>query len=780
MLLRGLILIKKIKLETSLAFLNPDLAKEWHPTKNGNLKPQNVTKNSNRKVWWRCVKRHEWKAIVNSRSKGSGCPYCSGLRAIKGETDLATINPELPKEWHPTKNGNLKSSEVTAKSSKKVWWQCEKGHEWEAVISKRSGGNGCPYCSGNRVIKGETDLASTNPKLAKEWHSSKNRKWKPNEVTAKSSKKVWWKCGKDHEWEATIASRSGGSGCPYCSGLRAIKGETDLATINPKLANEWHCTKNKNLKPNEVTHKSGKKVWWQCGKGHEWEATISNRSLGRDCPYCSGHRAIKGETDLATINPKLANEWHCTKNKNLKPNEVTHKSNKKVWWRCEKNHEWEATIASRSEGKDCPYCSGLRAIKGETDLATINPKLANEWNCTKNKNLKPNKVTHKSGKKVWWQCVKGHEWEATIAKRSGGKGCPYCSGRKPIKGETDLATINPDLAKEWHSSSNGKLKPNEVTVKSNKKVWWKCGKDHEWEATIGSRSGGSGCPFCSGLRAIKGETDLATINPKLANEWHLTKNENLKLDEVTEKSGKKVWWQCEKGHEWETTVINRSQGNGCPYCSGHRAVKGESDLATKKPELAKEWNSPRNRNLKLEDIAVKSNKKVWWQCEKGHEWEAAVNSRTAGNDCPYCSGYRAIKGETDLATINPELAKEWHPTMNGKLKPDIVTSKSGKKVWWQCEKGHEWEALVSNRSKGSGCPYCSGYRAIEGESDLATRDPELAKEWHPTKNGILKPDAVTIRSGKKVWWICSENHEWRAAIGARSKGSKCPVCRRNK
>ena len=199
---------------------------------------------------------------------------------------------------------------------------------------------------------------------------------------------------------------------------------------------------------------------------------------------------------------------------------MTSHSNYNVWWKCEKGHEWQAVICDRNKGKGCPYCSGRKVLKGYNDLAAINPKLASEWNYDKNGDLKPEDFTANSGVKVWWKCGKGHEWQAKIADRNKGRGCPTCSNQKVLKGYNDLVTINPELASEWNYEMNGDLKPEDFTAGSNKKVWWKCDKGHEWQAMVGSRSSGIGCPYCSGRYAVKGETDLATINPKLASEWN--------------------------------------------------------------------------------------------------------------------------------------------------------------------------------------------------------------------------------------------------------------------
>ncbi len=112
-------------------------------------------------------------------------------------------------------------------------------------------------------------------------------------VAAGSIKKVWWKCSKGHEWKAVIGSRSKGAGCPMCAGQKAIEGVNDLATLNPKLAKEWDYEKNGNLFPSQFKPNSGKKVWWKCNKGHEWQTTISHRSLGNGCPVCAGKKVKK-------------------------------------------------------------------------------------------------------------------------------------------------------------------------------------------------------------------------------------------------------------------------------------------------------------------------------------------------------------------------------------------------------------------------------------------------------------------------------------------------------
>ena len=196
--------------------VNPTLAKEWNYEKNGDLRPVNVTANSHKKVWWKCSKGHEWQATVDHRNKGRGCSYCAGQKVLRGYNDLQTVNPILAKEWNYEKNTGLSPMDVMPNSDKKVWWKCSEGHEWQAMISNRNKGRGCPFCSGRYAVKGTNDLQTVNPILAKEWNYEKNNGLTPMDVTPGSNKKVWWKCCKGHEWQATIYNRNKGNGCPIC------------------------------------------------------------------------------------------------------------------------------------------------------------------------------------------------------------------------------------------------------------------------------------------------------------------------------------------------------------------------------------------------------------------------------------------------------------------------------------------------------------------------------------------------------------------------------------
>jgi len=510
-----------------------------------------------------------------------------------------------------------------------------------------------------------------------------------------------------------------------------------LAETHPELAAQadgWD--------PATLAAGSASVVGWKCEQGHTWQDSVSHRSLrGSGCPVCSGHRLLAGFNDLATINPGLAAqvfEWD--------PTTLAANSSKMVGWICGQGHTWQATVASRSRGRGCPVCSNTRVVQGVNDLSTTNPVVAEqafEWD--------PTTVVAGSHKKVEWRCEQGHIWAATVKDRSFGYGCPFCSGLRAFAGYNDLATTNPELAAqafEWD--------PTTLSLYSHKKVGWQCEQAHIWKATVASRSSGSGCPICSGHQVLAGYNDLATTNPELAAqafEWDPTT--------LSAGSQKKVGWQCEQGHTWKAGIDSRSRGDGCPICSGRQVLAGYNDLATTNPELAAqafEWDPTTLTNG--------SGKIVGWICEQGHTWQATVNHRTSGYGCAVCNNKRVLQGVNDLATTNPELAKqafEWDPTTK--------TAGSSKKVGWQCEQGHTYKSLVKDRSRGIGCPICSGHQVLAGYNDLATTNPELAAqafEWDPT--------TLSAGSQKKVGWQCTKGHIWKAIVKGRSNGKDCPTC----
>ena len=427
-----------------LSVTHPEIAAEWHPTKNGDLTPEDIGAGSHRKVWWKCPEApdHEYLALAYSRTGSrTGCPFCAGKK-VSVTNSLAAQFPEIAAQWHPTKNGELTPEDVVAGSNKKVWWQCPEApdHEWQVRVVRRTRrGDGCPYCSGRRASV-TNSLATQFPEIAAQWHPTSNDELTPEGVAAGSHRKVWWKCPEapDHEWQATVKDRTSGRGCPFCRGLK-VSPTNSLASLFPEIAAQWHPTKNSELTPERVVAGSHKKVWWKCPEGpdHGWLASVANRTrLGRGCPRCAGKKASTTNS-LATQFPEIAAQWHPTKNEDLTPDRVVAGSGKRVWWKCSKgpDHEWLASLDSRTgSGTDCPFCDGKK-VSVTNSLASLFPEIAAEWHQEKNGDLTPEDVVTGSGKKVWWKCPEGpdHGWLASVANRTRlGSGCPRCAGKWPV------------------------------------------------------------------------------------------------------------------------------------------------------------------------------------------------------------------------------------------------------------------------------------------------------------------------------------------------------------
>ena len=165
--------------------------------------------------------------------------------------------------------------------------------------------------------------------------------------------------------------------------------------------------------------------------------------------------------------------------------------------------------------------------------------------------------------------------------------------------------------------------------------------------------------------------------------------------------------------------------------------------------LLREWDAARNGGLTPSDVSFGSHQKVWWQCSKGHSWQAKVYSRSAGSGCPYCTGRKEVP-ENSLAVQVLSLEAEWDAEKNAPLKFADLTIGSHKKVWWRCPAGHSYDSVVKSRVLGTGCPVCAGRVVLPDENSLAARYPALVAEWDTEKNAPLLPTLVAPGTVRKA------------------------------
>ena len=781
-----------------LQTVHPELAAEWDYEKNGDLKPTDVSFGMHRKVFWRCsVCNYTWSVKICARSNGAGCKKCGigkskvslNKTLLKERGSFEDKYPDIAKEWHPTKNGDLKPSDVSCGSHREVWWLCKHGHEWKTILKDRIRSNGCPYCQNKSVLKGFNDLTTVNPKLASEWNYDKNDNLTPYDVLAKSNKKVWWlgKCG--HEWQATIYERANGTNCPYCSNEKLLTGFNDLETRNPELLKDWDYEENGNLKPCDIIYSTNRKVFWKCSEcGNKWSANVYTRTKGTGCPKCgivkrtksSYAKLLETKGSFADNYPEIALEWNYEKNGDLKPCDVAPHSGLNVWWKCSFGHEWKTKILARSNGHGCPYCARQKTHIKRKRNNTISNKLAKEFHPHKNGDIKPSDVYAESEQNIWWIGKCGHEWEDTPYHRKHCRaGCPYCTNRKVLLGFNDVATKNPNLVKELDFDKNGEQTPYNTAFTNRNKVWWICSFGHSYQSIVAERCGirHAGCPVCT--------KEIKTSFPEQALYYYIKKYYNDAINEDRNAIGMEL-------DIYIPSIKTAIEYDGIAWHNSDAGV----DRELRKNKLCKDNNIHliriRENGLELYDdcyCITRENtsrandisdiiKDVLLHIDNNLDLDIDIDRDSTQIYNSYISTHK----EKSLSKIYPDIAEEWHPTKNGTLTPDMVTPSSTKKVWWICKLGHEYQTQVSYKTDGVfRCPICSGHRVLVGFNDLATTHPEIAEEWHPTKNGDLKPTEVSRGSNKYAWWKCKDGHEWKAQINSRtSENNKCPYCSKYK
>ena len=637
---------------------NPELVDEWDYDKNYPVTPDDVSYGSAEKYWWKCKKcGKSYEASPNKRTSGCGCPCCAGRVVVPGINDLASKKPELLRDWNYEKN-TVSPKEVTCGSNKMVWWKCHKcGHEWQTTPNRRTGknGTGCPVCAYKSAAKKNSlNAAKTNsfvknyPDIAKEWDYEKNVGLDINEYSSKSNKRVWWKCSFcGNSWQTTINERASGRGCPNCTlAGTSFSEQTVLYYVKKIYPDAMSRYKELGMEldvfiPDIKTAIEYDGVYYH-NSSHALEKENKKDEL------CKEHniRLIRiRDSKLPDTKNSIRITCTDTGGKHL------NKAIKSLLDLLDPGNNIIVDVDKDGIGIKAKYRESIK----ENCIANVKPELLEEWNYEKNLHINPETVSSGSDIKYWWKCKKcGYEWQAAPYTRTNlGSGCPYCFGRLPIKGKTDLASQKPELLKDWDYEKNA-ISPDGICCGSEKKVWWKCHIcGYEWQASPSLRNAGGGCTKCLRKKAGKKKSleaaktnSLSEKYPQISEEWDYEKNDTSP-DKVSCSSNKRVWWICHKcGYGWQATPNTRTSGCGCPCCAGRVVVPGINDLASKKPELLKDWNYEKN-TVSPKEVTCGTNKKVWWKCHKcGYEWQTSLHNRTGNNrtGCPKCS--RTHRSET--------------------------------------------------------------------------------------------------------------------------------------
>ena len=738
-------------MRNSLSKSHPEIASEWDPQLNENLTPNDITAGFRKPVWWRCSNDHSYQVSVCSRVRSKGCKICNQsihiekmrkAKLAKGRS-FAEARPDLLHQWDYQAN-ELAPSEISEKSHMEVWWVCGKKHEWKSTPQSRSRGYGCPTCSRENASdrtrlakfrKAGISLAEKHPDLIAQWDYERNTH-NPRQLAPKSGVRAHWICRYGHKWEATITNRSHNkSGCPFCTNQtsrlevfllcelrylfskaewRKKIGGVECDIFLPEISvgievdgEYWHRKKHAadtsktvflmskgfsliRVRDSRLVSIEGVIVPFihsapeldaclnlvsKINESHPNERLHQYMTAGvqqNEHDYreiMSRLPAPPKEKSLLELFPDLAMEWDFSVNAPLTPELFLPGSEQKLAWVCSKGHQWTATIKNRTKRKSgCPICyreessnKGLKRLSSKLgSLLIAKPRFLELWDYFKNQDITPSDLSVKSGRKVWWRCVNNHDYLRSPVQMDSNHDCPICSS---------LANRHPNLVEEWAFDLNGSLNPNNFKCKSTKKVWWRCSNQHTWSTSISTRTAGSNCPTCSKriggektrLTALKRSGSLNEKYPLIASNWHPTRNADSHPSDISPFSGKLFWWRCTKGHEFKrspndlVTLLRRGSKSWCPFCYkdvGHtetiekiRKIKlsKSGSLADKFPALALQWHSTLNAELKPFDISPSSHKEVWWSCPEGHRWLKSVNYRTTlvkrGSKfgCPFCS-----------------------------------------------------------------------------------------------------------------------------------------------
>ena len=683
-----------------------------------------------------------------------------------GKNDLETWcrnnnREHLLSEWDYKANKELKNKLgwdaslpclFMPKSNIKVGWICEKGHKYEATVGNRTFNNrGCPFCSGNKLLKGYNDFETWckdngRDDLLKEWNYEKNNGLSPCDIVqGGAGKKYWWIGACGHEWDSVISSRTRvrqgktrlvkSSGCPYCSNppKRILVGFNDFGTWcksnrRENLLVEWDY-ENNDITPTDVTFGSGKYIWWKCNKNHKWRTQVHNRTEGSktNCPICARTQTSFPEQAVAFY---LRKEYGILQRYRIKGKEVDifiprfkvaveydgfrwHSGNEQSKQDLEKSQKLILEGVRLIRLRETKEKSAIYEMNGQTiiEFTVRNGNYVTtefEWALTE---LYKSVNTITNSKIVPNIDMKTDELSIRAYYMN-------------ILKENSVASVFPELIGEWDVDKNEGITPDAYSAKNNKKMWWKCKNGHSWKASINTRGVHKlGCPYCAGQRVVVGENDFKSWcqdnNVNLLEEWNYEKN-IVKPHEIPKTYKGKMYWKCSKGHEWEATVYNRVNGTGCPVCNTGNNVKQKKITLAEwcvenNSSLCNEWNYEKNMDITPHSVTHRSHAKVWWKCSKGHEWEAQIKSRTYNHGCPFCSSTnkKAIKGINDLETWCRQngrkyILEEWDVLKNGELTPNMITWGSHKHIHWKCNRGHTWEAVVKERTKihGNRCPIC--------------------------------------------------------------------------
>jgi hypothetical protein len=537
-------------------------------------------------------------------------------------------------------------------ASKRLWFRCANGHEWETQPSNiRNGGNWCPYCAGK---------VPHTLEMMKQLAASHGGRCLSSEYKHAHSK-LWWCCSRGHEWEATASSvRNHGTWCPICCYDKVASDQSlgleEMRALARERGGECLST--------EYPRGRKKRIRWRCGEGHEWEsAPAAVKHSGQWCPTCSsglGERFCRGmfEAVFGEAFPKARPDWL----RNSRGNRM------ELDGYCQK-----LRLAFEYHG--------IQHYKTTTFFDQKSPLQKRIQDDAKKRHL-----CQKNGVALF-------EIPYTI-ERSSLQQCIYdkCAAfditvgqRPPI----DLAKINYypkrrlEEMRSFAASRGGEcLATHYVTMSTP--VTWRCSQGHTWDCEFHYiKNKRQWCPECAGNKKLTLD-EIHAMARQQGGECLATEYRQI---------GEPLLFRCAKGHEWKVRPLDiKHKHSWCPYCAG---------VARLSLEAAQSVAIERGGEcLSMEYVHSKA--PLLWRCEKGHEWKNSLNGvRNQKQWCPYCA---------EKAKLTIELMRDIAISRGGACLSEVYVN-TGTKLMWRCARGHEWMATPDNvKNRGTWCPACARSR----------------------------------------------------------------------
>lgn len=494
---------------------------------------------------------------------------------------------------------------------------------------------------------------------------------------------------------------------------------------------------------------------------------------------------------IADERPDLLEEWHTIENKENTPFNVRSGSDKGIVWRCKEcEHVWDTQAKSRAiKNTGCPKCHERYNV-GFPELAIY--FYIKQIFTDAQLNAQIEKIGTYKSVDVYIPSLNlvieydgGHTHRGRVlidmekSRLLVERGYRLIRVRDNGLSPLDIKGVQEYLYERSSNKTIGNMIKHLLSMIDEQFI----GFTNDFDRLINKINVDiDNIPILAQIPPIIEKRNLLEKCPEIEAIWDYEKNYPLRPEHFKQYSNFKAWFICEQKHSTLAQIGSKAQGHGCKGCHGQVATE-EHNLELLFPGIAKEWNYERNDFNSPDTYSPFSNQIVYWDCPTcGSTYDKIINERTgSGEGCPYCAGKR-VNDTNCLSTTHPHLVQEWDYNQNGDLTPTDVTKGSHEKVFWICERSHSYPAFIYSRVEGRGCPTCYELygrylpKKAKREKSLAVKKPEIAKQWHPTKNGNTRPDEVGAYAREEYWWQCENGHEWKKAPNSR-RSSKCRYCK---